>query len=340
MYISMHMRMKKCTFEPSQVIRSEKVLKMQKHSVRTAAMNSLGTKVTQERTNNEPFDHCKWLTENGFDREWCVQSAAFEEASFALFKACAASNLEACKHIAKGRGDIKDMRNGTSNDSLAHVACRGGNIDLCAWLKAQGCDLRSTNRDGHTSFWIACSQNDLPVAKWLHAHGAAGDLQVPSARGLMPVSIAMSCSHHRMVSWLLRIGAANNSDGTMMLDTFSCSHHTMGFRAALLICLDEELDARATFLTDAQPVMWGNSLSFERPIKIDHVTGADTTGRPNSRRKKARSFVPLTMLAGISDAIMSVIVDFIGFARGRELSNIRAAHILLKEEIHVCNEFS
>jgi hypothetical protein len=282
------------------------------------------------------FEPSSWLSANGFNPDMDPQSASAEEIQILAFLSCSSGELDACRFFSKGR-NLRIMRHGDS-DSLMHVACRGGHINLCAWLlEDHKLCVREANAHGYTPFWLACARNHLPLAEWLLKSGAAGDIQTPSHRGVMPITIAMNRGHHRIASRLLRIGGASTASEAVNLDIFSSGHHTESFRGALRGSLVELLDERAAFVTTVLPVIAGGSSTAVLASPRSASGFPDDGHQPHCKRRAGNEGAPplLSKLSGLEGAVGPLIAAFLGMAEGRELANVEAALRLLDDEIRV-----
>ena len=70
-----------------------------------------------------------------------------------------------------------------------HFACRGGHLEVCIWLAAQGAseDVRVANAYGWTPMHSAHWKGHRGIVDWLMGAGAADDMETEDNEGHVPM---------------------------------------------------------------------------------------------------------------------------------------------------------
>ena len=115
--------------------------------------------------------------------------------------------LDACE-----RGDLEEVKKLFVADEAdsngwrpMHSACLNGNLETAQWLHAQGAALDVQNIDGWRPMHLACNNGHLETAQWLLAQGAA--LEVQNKDGWEPMHLACHNRHVATTKWLQAQGA-------------------------------------------------------------------------------------------------------------------------------------
>jgi ankyrin repeat protein len=203
------------------------------------------------------------------------------------------------------------------------AACRNGHLDVAKWLFQVGgtADIRTGSLNGHTPMLAVCLQGHLDVARWLFASGASDDLRLTNTNGWSPMRAAASLSNLDMALWLLLQGAANSA--------------TSGDEDSHV---DPSLLMRDVGPWDRKELRVSLAASAsEQQAFLSLILGATSLKpSPSSSSSRAvsslRGCCALPIFRGHEGAVLSIVADFAGVVRGRQLRTAREAISLLAAE--------
>ncbi|XP_071493970.1 transient receptor potential cation channel subfamily A member 1-like [Diadema antillarum] len=115
---------------------------------------------------------------------------------------------------------------GDNNDTLVHVACASGNIEILQTLLSRGARLDLVNNDSETPLHLACARNYEAIALCLLEHGA--DANIRNSSGHTPLEVAANHgSYHTLMSLLqtLSMAVGGHSDEATELVRWAAGHN-------------------------------------------------------------------------------------------------------------------
>ena len=230
-----------------------------------------------------------------------------------------------------------------------------GDLLMMRWLYVNGADTKDEDVANSFPMLLAAFDGHTEACKWLHDHGAAGDIKRRvdggPGDGLTPLSIVFGKSRARDVSrWLILRGALCKDDGTGDLDA-DLMKHSLGQadfggdsareRPKLLKWAREHHQSRSSFDvflmgTLSAPTYSATTLRNELLVRLcseDVVDMILQNTPPDEYRLLWNGLFPrrdclLVMLSGTS-GILELIGDCIGIMRGREARIVRQLTELL-----------
>ena len=120
-----------------------------------------------------------------------------------------------------GEGALYDSMSGGHREVMAYLLDHGadvnkalnyasscGQLDTVSYLLGRGAGINATDDYGQTAIWRACSEDQLPMVKFLHSQGADPTMTDPiviNSGGHNPLTIASYHGYIDMVEYLLTI---------------------------------------------------------------------------------------------------------------------------------------
>jgi len=259
----------------------------------------------------------KWLFEVGTIEDFRTKT---EDGCTLMFTACAMAQLDIAKFLFTVAGVSDDIRT-KKNDgkSPMMVACMKGNIEIAKWLFKVGAaeDIRTKDDYGATPMFGACMCDKLNMAKWLFEVGAAEDIHT-NAFGSTPLKGTLESSRDgrdllQMTLWLLLQGAASDDAGHVTWHKIRQDNVAELFptlRGPLELLVKANVTFRTTIL----------------PATLHRVSGATQNSKGSRASKTPRqSCCSLGVFSGFEESLLSLVADFAGVVRGRQLRNAREA---------------
>ena len=191
-----------------------------------------------------------------------------------------------------------------------------GHVEVAAWIFEVGSAgdircIRTKDEHGITPMHAACANGHLDVIGWLFEVGAAEDIHIEDCLGRTPLSISLDMS--KMLTSLLVQGCTND-----------CSDHVADSNLRPLITVQDGRGA-AVLGASLQLLVSQHDIFTSTVLTAVRFGSPLPPGRGMSAAKRCVSFVasPLLQLRGHEGTIVSLVADFVGLLRGRQLRNAR-----------------
>ena len=221
--------------------------------------------------------------------------------------------------------------------TLFFSACESGRLSVARWLVdscGRSCDVKTRTLAGYSPMYAACYGGHLEVARWLFDHGAAADVRAVDADGNIPLIGACSNGRLDVAKWLLLRGGASVSNdesldsegakgGAGLPDrhvnpTILEDLAVVGMQRSLLSFCRSEIAAHNHFMS--------NVLLPASILGPMHGTTINPPCvKPGVMLADPEIVCPLIRLGGHTCTILPLVREFLGFAIGRELRNLREA---------------
>lgn len=154
------------------------------HSVLKVAMRGL----FYDAPNPEVIKYL--LTLDGVDEELDFEG---------LFSACSVGHLEVVEHFVTKNPHLLHETD-EDGETLLHVACSGGSLDMVKLLIAAGANIEAQTAAGTTPLLSACFCNNFDIVQYLVEQGAS--IHVCDARGRTPYDVAHKYGYRKIINYL------------------------------------------------------------------------------------------------------------------------------------------
>ena len=150
------------------------------------------------------------------------------------------------------------------------------------------------------------------MAQWLFKVGAAEDIRTASNADSTPLSKACICDHLDVAQWLILEGAANN---------VTTGHVDQG-----ILTRDVRQSDRPSIRRSLVRLIDAHCVFARLVIPATCIVSATTTAESSHHQRPGEaSNCLLPRLVGHEETLLSLVADFVGIVRGRELRNAREA---------------
>jgi ankyrin repeat protein len=215
-----------------------------------------------------------------------------------FMRACQHDHLPMAQWLFSKGADIHP-RNWFGHTALL-TACKYDSYDVAEWLLEIGANIHDQDRHGDTAMFFACESENVRMMELLLKHGA-GTRDLNQGKPLLQCTLQFS--HFKAATWLLLHGAITNGDGFIDLD-FDLRPHKLSLKSHFVDLFQQ----REGFLC----LLPGLYSSMERKRK----------------RRKANGCLLPRLLQG-KYRVLSLVADFAGVARGRELRIARQVWVYM-----------
>ncbi|MEM7361624.1 MAG: ankyrin repeat domain-containing protein [Bacteroidota bacterium] len=128
-----------------------------------------------------------------------AKQAMTEEVKKNWFVSARGKDLEKLQHIIKNYDIDIDMSDADGNTAFL-IACSQQDMQMARYLLANQCDRHVTNHEGWNAFHLSCKKGNQTFITWLLVKGI--NQRLTTADGQTGLDIANSCNHEALASYL------------------------------------------------------------------------------------------------------------------------------------------
>ena len=121
-----------------------------------------------------------------------------------LFMSVMANDTSSVIEIIKNRKPVINARKKSTNETLLHIACSKGNLDIVKCLCENGANVEVKDDNGETPLHFACYYGNFSIVKYL-CEVKEANIEVENNIGITSLNVARMLKHNRIVKYIENI---------------------------------------------------------------------------------------------------------------------------------------